>query len=98
MMKAAMRDRYGGPEVVSVREVERPVPTGDRVLVRVGAASVNRADLDGLYPRWAFTKLFLGLRAPKERHRPVGIDVAGVVEAGGGGGSPFKPWGGGFLD
>ena len=54
-MKAAVRDRYGPPEVVEVRDVERPVPSSDEVLVRVRAASVNRADLDGLYPRWAFT-------------------------------------------
>ena len=59
-MKAAYRDRYGPPEVVEVREVDKPVPSGDQVLVRVHAASVNRADLDGLYPR-------LGLHPPVRR-------------------------------
>jgi NADPH:quinone reductase-like Zn-dependent oxidoreductase len=78
-MKAAIRDRYGPPEVVTVREVERPVPSADQVLVRVRAASVNRADLDGLYPRWAFTRLFLGLRAPRTGR--LGLDAAGVVES-----------------
>ncbi|MEW5992542.1 MAG: NAD(P)-dependent alcohol dehydrogenase [Chloroflexota bacterium] len=78
-MKAAVKDRYGPPEVVAVREVERPVPTGDRVLVGVRAASVNRADLDGLLPRPSFVRLFIGLRTP--RNRRVGLDVAGVVEA-----------------
>jgi NADPH:quinone reductase-like Zn-dependent oxidoreductase len=43
------------------------------------AASVNRADLDNLYPRWQFTRLFLGLRRPRVRR--LGLDVAGVVEA-----------------
>ena len=80
-MRAAWRNRYGGPEVVSVRETPRPEPGPGQVLVRVRAASVNRGDLDGLYPRWGFTKLFLGLREPKERHRSVGIDLAGEVEA-----------------
>jgi len=80
-MKAAWRERYGGPEVVSVREIDKPTPGDGEVLVRVEAASVNRADLDGLYPRWGFTRLFLGLRAPKGHNRYVGIDVAGVVEA-----------------
>ena len=47
-MKAAQRDRYGGPDVVEVREVETPVPGEGEVLVRVRAASVNRADLDWL--------------------------------------------------
>jgi NADPH:quinone reductase-like Zn-dependent oxidoreductase len=80
-VKEAMRDRYGGPEVVSIREVDKPAPGEGEVLVRVEAASVNRADLDGLYPRWAFTRLLLGLRAPKGHNRYVGIDVCGVVEA-----------------
>ncbi len=78
-MKAAVRDRYGGPEVVRVEEVERPVPTGDQVVVRVHAASVNRADLDNLYPRWRILRLALGVRAP--RNRRIGSDVAGVVDA-----------------
>ena len=78
-MKAAVVDRYGPPDVVHVEDVARPVPTASQVLVRVHAASVNRADLDGLYPRWQFTRLFFGLRRP--RNRGVGLDVAGVVGA-----------------
>ena len=42
-MKAAVRERYGPPEVVEVREVATPTPKDDEVLVRVHAASVNRA-------------------------------------------------------
>jgi NADPH:quinone reductase-like Zn-dependent oxidoreductase len=78
-MKAAMRDRYGPPGVIEVQDVERPVPSNDQVLVRVHAASVNRADLDGLKPRWQFSRLFLGLRKPRSPR--LGLDVAGVVEA-----------------
>jgi NADPH:quinone reductase-like Zn-dependent oxidoreductase len=88
-MKAAICERYGPPEFVELREVERPVPTGDHVLVRVRAASVNRADLDGLTPRPEFVRLFIGLRAP--RNTSVGIDVAGVVEAVGPDVTRFKP-------
>jgi NADPH:quinone reductase-like Zn-dependent oxidoreductase len=87
-MKAAIRERYGTPDVVHLADVERPVPTDDQVLVRVGAASVNRADLDGLGPRPAFARLFMGLRAP--RNHSVGIDVAGVIEAVGAGATRFK--------
>lgn len=90
-MKAAWRDRYGGPEVVSVRQIDKPAPAADEILVRVKAASVNRGDLDGLYPRWGFTRVFLGLRAPNERLRRVGSDVAGVVEAVGKGVTNFNP-------
>ena len=78
-MKAAVLDRYGSPDLVEVREVDRPTPADDQVLVRVRAASVNRADLDGISPRPGFVRLFIGLRAP--RNIRLGIDVAGVVEA-----------------
>ena len=88
-MKAAVRRRYGPPDVVEVRDVERPIPAGDDVLVRVQAASVNRADLDLIYPKPGFARLFLGLRAPRV-HR-LGCDVAGVVEAVGPGVTRFQP-------
>ena len=84
-----MRDRYGPPEVVEVRDVDKPVPEADQVLVRVEAAAVNRADLDGLYPRWAFTRLFMGPRTPRQKR--VGLDVAGTVEAVGPEATRFKP-------
>jgi NADPH:quinone reductase-like Zn-dependent oxidoreductase len=88
-MKAAYADRYGGPDVVKLREIERPTPTGDRILVRVVSASVNRADLDGLKPKPGFLRLFMGIRAP--RSQEMGIDAAGVVEAVGPDATRFKP-------
>jgi NADPH:quinone reductase-like Zn-dependent oxidoreductase len=87
-MKIAMRDRYGGPELVEIREVERPVPTDDQVLVKVHVASVNRADLDGLRPRWQFLRVFYGIRRP--RSKTLGLDIAGVVEARGPNATRFK--------
>lgn len=77
-MKAAQRDRYGPPEVVDVREVERPTPAEGQVVVRVRAASVNRADLDGLKPRPGLIRPFMGIRGP--RNLGIGTDAAGVVE------------------
>ncbi len=88
-MKAALQDRYGSPDVVELRDVEVPVPSDDQVLVRVRAASVNRADLDGLTPRPALARLFLGLRAPRN-HR-TGIDAAGVIESVGPSVTRFRP-------
>jgi NADPH:quinone reductase-like Zn-dependent oxidoreductase len=89
MMRAAIRTRYGTPDVVEVVDVDRPEPTGDQLLVRVRVASVNRADLDGIQPRPAFTRLFLGLRSP--RNPRIGIDMAGVVEAVGPSVTRFQP-------
>jgi NADPH:quinone reductase-like Zn-dependent oxidoreductase len=88
-MRAAVRERYGSPDVVEVREVPMPVPAEDEVLVRVHAASVNRGDLDWIEPRPAFTRLFIGVRAPRSPR--IGLDAAGVVEAVGPGVTRFKP-------
>jgi NADPH:quinone reductase-like Zn-dependent oxidoreductase len=88
-MKAAIQDRYGTLDVVGLADVEPPVAADDQVLVRVEAASVNRADLDGVGPRPAFARLFVGLRAPRN-HR-MGIDVAGIVESVGPSVTRFQP-------
>jgi NADPH:quinone reductase-like Zn-dependent oxidoreductase len=95
-MKAAVQNRYGTLDVVQLTDVERPAPAEDQVLVRVQAASVNRADLDGLGPRPAFIRLFTGLRAP--RNQRMGIDVAGVVESVGQSVTRFKPGDAVFAD
>jgi NADPH:quinone reductase-like Zn-dependent oxidoreductase len=95
-MKAAFRDRYGSPDVVEIREVEQPVPVDDQVLVRVRAASVNRADLDTLQPRPAFIRPVIGMRAP--RNWRMGIDVAGTVESTGPEATRFKPGDAVFAD
>ena len=88
-MQAAVRYSYGSPDVVELTDVERPTPADDEVLVRVRAASVNRADLDGLTPRPSFVRLFIGVRKP--RNPRIGIDVAGVVESVGASVTQFKP-------
>ena len=43
-MKALAYDKYGSPDVLEVREIDRPVVTDDGVLVRIHAASVNPVD------------------------------------------------------
>ena len=88
-MRAAVRRRYGTPDVVELVEIDRPTPVEDEILVRVEAASVNRADLDGLTPRPQFLRLFNGMRAP--RNPRIGLDVAGVVEAVGPSEVRFQP-------
>jgi NADPH:quinone reductase-like Zn-dependent oxidoreductase len=88
-VKAAIREKYGPPEVVEVREVATPTPRDDELLVRVRAASVNRADLDYLGPRPGFIRPFIGMRAPRDPR--MGIDVAGVVESVGSNVTGFQP-------
>ncbi len=95
-MQAAVRYRYGTPDVVELTEVERPTPADDQVLVRVRAASVNRVDLDFLTPRPSFARTFIGLRRPRDPR--LGVDVAGVVESVGPSVTLFKPGNQVFAD
>ena len=88
-MLAAVRDRYGGPEVVRIEPVAVPEPRADEVLVRVETASVNRADLDLVWPKPPFMRLFLGPRRP--RNPGLGCDVAGTVAAVGSAVTRFRP-------
>jgi NADPH:quinone reductase-like Zn-dependent oxidoreductase len=78
-MKAVVQDRYGSADTLELREVERPVPAADEVLVRVHAASVNAYDWHYLRGDPKIARLSFGLRAPKVRIR--GRDFAGRVEA-----------------
>jgi len=77
-MKALVRDGYGPPEILELREVETPVPKDDEALVRVHAASVNAADIDYLTGSPWITRLASGFGTPK--NRIPGLDVAGRVE------------------
>lgn len=78
-MKALVRDRYGKPDVLRVEEVERPALEDDRVLVRVKASSVNRAEWYGLIGRPLVARPMMG-GVLRPRSRLIGTDFAGVVE------------------
>jgi NADPH:quinone reductase-like Zn-dependent oxidoreductase len=79
-MKAAVRDRYGAADKLRVREIARPQPGPDEVLVRVRASSVNSADWRTMRGRPLMARPMMG--GPlRPSARPLGSDVAGVVEA-----------------
>jgi NADPH:quinone reductase-like Zn-dependent oxidoreductase len=88
-MRAFVYERYGPPENLRLAEVDRPVPAAGEVLVKVLAASVNAADWHVLRGKPLFSRATLGLLRPK--HRILGVDIAGRVEAVGGGVSGFQP-------
>jgi NADPH:quinone reductase-like Zn-dependent oxidoreductase len=87
-MKAAYT-RYGPPDVVEVKDLEQPVPKDGEVLIRVRAASVNPLDWKTMKGGPYIVRLLLGQRKP--RIKPLGVDVAGNVEAVGKKVSKFKP-------
>jgi NADPH:quinone reductase-like Zn-dependent oxidoreductase len=78
-MRAVVHDRYGPPEVLRVDEVERPVPADDEVLVRVHATTVNRTDCHRRAAKPWLWRFFAGLLRPK--HRILGGEMAGEIEA-----------------
>ena len=74
-MKAVVFSGYGGPEVVQIRDVAKPVPTDDEVLIRVRAAAANPHDWRVMRGSpFVFRPVVGSFRAPK--HGP-GRDVAG---------------------
>ncbi|MGV8855410.1 MAG: NAD(P)-dependent alcohol dehydrogenase [Devosia sp.] len=78
-MKAAMQSRYGVPEVIEVREIARPMPQADEILVRVAATTVTLADTAFRKADPLIIRLFNGLFRPKTAI--LGDTIAGVVEA-----------------
>ncbi len=76
-MKAITHCEYGGPEVLKIEEIEKPVPNDSQVLVKVRTASVNPLDLTIRGP--VVIRPLLGLRKPKDTR--LGVDYSGTVEA-----------------
>jgi NADPH:quinone reductase-like Zn-dependent oxidoreductase len=87
-MKAMVRTEYGSPEVLSLDEVDKPVPGAGEVLIRVRAASINASDTEGLQGK----PLYARIDGPfRPRTRILGSDVAGTVESVGEGVAQFHP-------
>ncbi len=104
-MKAIIYTKYGPPEVLQLKEVEKPTPKENEVLVKVFAASANPADWHMIRGEPKFARLAFGLTKPK--NIIPGIDIAGKVEAVGKNVKEFKPgdevfgdtgWGGAFAE
>jgi NADPH:quinone reductase-like Zn-dependent oxidoreductase len=91
-MRAIVQDRYGGPDVLELREVGRPAPEDGEVLIRVRAAGLHRGDwhvMTGLPYLIRLVVPTLGLRKPKTP--ALGMDVAGTVAAVGADVTRFRP-------
>jgi NADPH:quinone reductase-like Zn-dependent oxidoreductase len=88
-VKAFIYEKYGPPEALRMAEVDTPAPAAGEVLVKVLAASVNAADWHVMRGKPVFSRATLGLLRPK--HKILGVDVAGQVEAAGSGVTGFKP-------
>jgi NADPH:quinone reductase-like Zn-dependent oxidoreductase len=88
-MKAIVYEQYGPLEVLQFKELAKPAPADNEVLIKVRAASVNPLDWHFMRGEPRFIRLMLGLRKPKVTR--LGVDVAGRVEAVGRKVTKFKP-------
>jgi NADPH:quinone reductase-like Zn-dependent oxidoreductase len=77
-MKAIVYTKYGPPDVLQLKEVEKPTPKDNEVLIKVHAASVNASDWEFLKGTPLYTRIW-GLLKPK--YQILGSDIAGRVEA-----------------
>jgi NADPH:quinone reductase-like Zn-dependent oxidoreductase len=88
-MKSIVYTQYGQPDVLQLRDVTRPTPKDDEVLIRVHASSVNSWDWDLLRATSPLTRLVGGPLKP--RHTILGADVAGRIELVGKSVTNFQP-------
>lgn len=78
-MKAVINTKYGPPEVLQLKEIEKPTPKGDEVLIKINATTVNRTDCATLRAEPFFARFFTGIFKPKN---PIlGTEFAGIIEA-----------------
>jgi NADPH:quinone reductase-like Zn-dependent oxidoreductase len=87
-MKAVVFTKYGTPDVLELKEIDRPVPKDDEVLIKIYAVSVNDWDL-GLLKGDLINRLLNGLFKPKRQI--LGSDIAGRIEAVGKDVMKFQP-------
>lgn len=85
-MKAVVYEKFGPPEVLELKEVEKPTPNDNEVLIKVFATTVHRGDtrmrsLNIPGPRWQviLARIFLGIRKPKRAI--LGMELSGKIEA-----------------
>ena len=89
-MKAIVYTKFGPPEVLQLKEVEKPVPKDNETLIKVHASSLNDADLDFLRGKRQLSR--------KPRYMILGSDIAGRIEAVGASVNQFQPGDEIFVD
>ncbi len=90
-MKAIVFTRYGSPDGLELKDVPRPEPNDDEVLIRVRASSINSWDWEYLNGTPYVNRLMFGVLKPKPGKQRLGADIAGTVEEVGSRVTRFQP-------
>ncbi|GAF88728.1 unnamed protein product, partial [marine sediment metagenome] len=82
-MKAIVYTKYGPPDVLQLKEVEKPIPKDNEVLIRIYTTTVNSGDArarSATFPPgfWLIGRIMIGLRGP--RKKILGSTLAGEIE------------------
>ena len=93
-MRAIVYEKYGPPEVLELREIEKPIPKANEVLIRIHAVTVTKGDCEIRSPQipsliWFILRLFFGFVRP--RKKILGAYTSGEIEAVGADVTLFKP-------
>ena len=88
-MKAAIHTQYGPPDVVQIREIDKPIAGANDILIRVHASTVNRTDCGFRSAEYFVSRFFSGLFKPKQQI--LGCEFSGTVESVGESVSNYKP-------
>ena len=88
-MKASVNTKYGPPEVLEIKEVAKPRPKDNEVLIKIHATTVNRTDCGFRNPEYFIVRVVGGFFSP--RKHILGSELAGEVEAIGKNVKTFKP-------
>jgi NADPH:quinone reductase-like Zn-dependent oxidoreductase len=88
-MKAIVCNKYGSPDVLELKEIEKPMPVDNQALIKIHSASLNFSNLVLLKGKPYLARFAFGLRRPK--YTIPGGDIAGVVEAVGKDVKEFQP-------
>ena len=88
-MKAVIAERYGSPDVLQIKNVEKPTPKSNELLIKISATSITAASTFMREGKPYFGRLFLGLTKPKVK--TPGTDLSGIIEAVGAEVTNFKP-------
>ncbi|MHA2473174.1 MAG: NAD(P)-dependent alcohol dehydrogenase, partial [Promethearchaeota archaeon] len=84
-MKAVVCTKYGAPDVLQLKEVEKPIPKDDEVLIKIYATTVTMGDCEmrGLQFSGALKflmRMAMGFRGPRKKRSILGQELAGIIE------------------